>query len=305
MYKPHTGKNNSWRQRCGRVVAGTGQLACFSRRPRNVARAESVVRQRRSWQMKKLSRGIQLVILLTILLAGSGWLAISGLSRSDIFQVSSFAVEGNILLTREQVLKMVQLKPGVNLLRIDARQIEGVIDSHPWIESAVVRKIWPSGIEISIRERRPLALINLERDGQKKLYYLDKGGAVFEPLTTVRDLDYPVLTGDIGDDINDQRIKDGSPAAAALEFLLLTARGNQILPVQALSQVHVDREGGLIVYLIDHPFPIYMGRDKIRTRFDNLVKLLAGLYRQDKIKDIHEIRMDYAEDKILVAAEGA
>jgi hypothetical protein len=86
----------------------------------------------------------------------------------------------------------------------------------------------------------------------------------------------------------------------ALDFLNLAAQGNQILPSQGVSEVHVSPEKGIVVYLIDHPFPIFMGRDKVRTRFKLLVRVLAQLYQQDKVKEVAEIRMDYAEDKILV-----
>jgi len=44
-----------------------------------------------------------------------------------------------------------------------------------------------------------------------------------------------------------------------------------------------------------------MGREKITTRFNRLVRVLAKLYRDDKIKEVAEIRMDYADNKILVA----
>ncbi|MHB8809351.1 MAG: hypothetical protein ACYC9M_04985, partial [Desulfobulbaceae bacterium] len=90
----------------------------------------------------------------------------------------------------------------------------------------------------------------------------------------------------------------------ALDFLHLIARGNQVLPSQGVSEVHVNPEKGLVVYLIDHPFPIYMGKEKVRTRFNLLVRVLAQLYQQDKVNGVAEIRMDYAEDKILVANIG-
>ena len=41
-----------------------------------------------------------------------------------------------------------------------------------------------------------------------------------------------------------------------------------------------------------------------RAKVLGLVRVLAQLYRQDKVKDVAEIRMDYAEDKILVANIG-
>ena len=158
---------------------------------------------------------------------------------------------------------------------------------------------------IRVRERQPLALVNLERQGRRQLYYLDSKGEVFAPTTPSRDLDFPVLTGQVvTTQDGTMRIVEDSLAGLALDFLHLVAQGNQVLPSQGVSEVHVNPEKGLVVYLIDHPFPIYMGKEKVRTRFNLLVRVLAQLYQQDKVNGVAEIRMDYAEDKILVANIG-
>ena len=101
-----------------------------------------------------------------------------------------------------------------------------------------------------------------------------------------------------------KRMAKDSTGSMALEFLRLTDKGNQILPTQAISEINVDPKEGLIVYLVDYPFPIYMGKEKIRVRFSRLVKVLARLYKDEKIKGVAEIRMDYAENKILVSRVG-
>jgi len=108
------------------------------------------------------------------------------------FQVTSFTVQGNMMLTRQQILESGGLSHGVNLLALDAGGVERSISSQPWIEWAELKKVWPSSVEVRVRERRPLALVNLDLDGSRELFYLDRSGKVFQPLRTVGDLDYPV-----------------------------------------------------------------------------------------------------------------
>ena len=96
-------------------------------------------------------------------------------------------------------------------------------------------------------------------------------------------------------------IGDKGLVAQAFQFLHLAAKGNPIVPLQTISEVNVSPEKGIVVYLVDRPFPIYMGYDKISTRYYQLVKLLERLYRKKKIQEIKEIRMDYQEGRILVA----
>lgn len=258
--------------------------------------------QQRSWRMKRLSQSVLLCLLLLVVIFSLGSLVYTLLLRSDIFRMTAVSVKGNQVITQQQILKTAGLHRGVNLLTLDISSVKISVRGEQWVEQVWVKRYWPSTVEIIIREYKPFALINLERDGTRQLYYMNSKGVVFAPSTAERDLDYPVVNGSgLADDLQGKRFQENSLGAMALDFLKLTARGNQILPTQAISEINVDTESGLIVYLVDHPFPIYIGRDKIRLRFKRLVKILAKLYRDDKIKDIAEIRIDYADNKILVA----
>lgn len=284
------------------VLAGMIKQSCRTSRLRS---SDSLTHHQRSWTVKKISRAVMFVLLA----CGFGSAVAGGsyvfLSRSDIFKITEFIVAGNTQVPQQQILARAELKRGLNLLALDIDQVEKKTLSHPWIEKVSVKRHWPSTVEIRVNEYRPLALINIEREGRKQLSYVNKKGVVFAPSTPSRDLDYPVLTGDsLAEDIQDSSVISDSLLAKAVEFLNLAAKGNQILPAQAVSEVHVSSDRGVIVYLVDHPFPIYMGAEKIRTRFYLLVRVLAELYRQDRVKDIAEIRMDYGKDRILVANIG-
>jgi len=264
-----------------------------------------LARHQRTWQLQKLTRKLSLGLLVLILLSGCGWLSLSLLARSDIFQASELIVRGNSMATKQQILEAGGLNRRINLLALDIERTESLILRHPWIDQVEVKRRWPSTLEVAVREHTPLALINLEQDGDRHLYYVDRKGILFAPYAPSLDVDYPVLTGDsFAQSLRGMTLAEDSLAGLAIELLNLAAQGNQILPVQAVSEVHVSREKGLIVYLVDHPFPIYMGREKMKTRFHQLVQVLAQLYRQDKVKQIKEIRMNYADNKILVANTG-
>ncbi|HBI16048.1 MAG TPA: hypothetical protein DDY20_11130 [Desulfobulbaceae bacterium] len=271
-------------------------------RNRKAKRGSAVVSQQRVWKLKKLSRGVTCFLLASLTGGALCWLAFLMLARSNVFAVSVLTVQGNMMATEQQVLEKAGLRPGMSLLVLDCKQVEGRVLEHPWVEQATVRRQWPSTVVVQVREREPLALVNIERLGRRQLYYLDSKGEVFAPTTPSRDLDFPVLTGEVvtAQD-GTMRIADDSLTRLALDFLNLAAHGNQVLPSQGISEVHVSPEKGVVVYLIDHPFPIYMGKEKMRNRFNLLVRVLTQLYQQDKVKGVAEIRVDYTDDKILVA----
>ena len=145
-------------------------------------------------------------------------------------------------------------------------------------------------------------MINIEEEEGQSLYYVGHQGKVFAQVDDSQDLDFPVITGvQSTGELTGNMIGDKGLVAQAFQFLRLAATGNPIVPLQTISEVNVSPEKGLVVYLVDHPFPIYMGYDNISTRYSQLVTLLERLYRKKKIQEIKEIRMDYQEGRILVA----
>lgn len=301
MYNPQAANTTGSFKRQLRRLFGLPMPAAI--RSGTGRKKKSVVEsQQRPWRIKKLSQKAMLCLLVPILVFCLGWLAFTLLLRSDIFRMTGISVQGNQVTTQQQILKTAGLQRGVNLLTLDISAIRNRILEEQWVDQVWVKRQWPSTVEIVIREYTPFALINLERDGTRQLFYMNSRGIVFAPSSVEKDLDYPVVNGPgLADDLQGKRFQENSLGAMALDFLKLTAAGNQILTTQAVSEINVDPETGLIVYLVDHPFPIYMGQDKIRIRFNRLVKVLAKLYRDDKIKGVTEIRMDYADNKILVA----
>ena len=114
-------------------------------------------------------------------------------------------------------------------------------------------------------------------------------------------MDFPVITGvAAGRDVDANGFVKGSLAESACALLQLAAKGNAILPIQAVSEVHVDEKRGVILYLVDRPFPVYFGADRLQTKFFRLVKVLEQLYAKKQVDAVKEIRMDYLDDKVLV-----
>jgi len=273
-----------------------------SGRGRKVRPQAAVVAQQRSGRLGEFSRTSILILLLTVAVGVGGWYCRQVLAGSDIFRLTTVSVQGNRMTQKNRILDLGGIEQGVSLLSFDIDHAEERISSLPWIEGAEISRSWPSTLEVRVHEYRPLAMVNIDNEKGGTLYYIDQLGKVFAPVDNSQDLDFPVITGIESAGISTgTTIADKGLAAEAFRFLRLAARGNPIVPLQMISEVQVSPEKGLIVYLVDSPFPIYMGYDNIKTRYYQLVKLLERLYRKKKVEEIKEIRMDYYEDRILVA----
>jgi hypothetical protein len=244
-----------------------------------------------------------LFLLVFMAAAGSAaWFGYRVLDSSDIFRLTRVDVQGIRMTSRAEILDLGAIEQGRSLLSFDTEAARQRIQAHPWIDSVTITRNWPSTLEIRVREYRPLAMVNIENDLGCNLYYIDRHGKLFAKVDSSLDLDFPVITGlqTEGDPLG-AVIADQGLAAEAFRFLRLAARGNPIVPLQSVSEVHISPERGVVVYLVDHPFPIYMGNSDMRHRYYLLVKLMERLYRKKKVEEIKEIRMDYGRDRILVA----
>jgi cell division protein FtsQ len=255
----------------------------------------------RAWKWKKLFRNTLLLCVLVGVAATLFWGAKQALFHSNVFHLTDIRVTGTNVTSQRQILDLAGLSQGGSLLRFDARTAAARIETHPWVEHAVITTQWPSAVEIAVSEFQPLALVNLEEAKEKRLRYLTKSGHVFAEVGQGQELDFPVITGVLADkDVEGNRLVKGSLAEGACHLLGLAAKGNAILPIQAVSEIHVDRNLGLILYLVDRPFPVYFGTDRLQTKYLRLIKVLEQLYAKKQVDAVKEIRMDYLDDKVLV-----
>lgn len=255
----------------------------------------------RLWKLKRLSRMTTLFVGVGLAVLAIGWLSSQLVMRSDIFRLTEIRVSGTRTLTERQVLDLAGLQQGVSLLQFDVTAVESRIAAHPWVEQVNVTVHWPSAVEIALSENQPFAVVNIEENKEKRLRYINRDGHVFAEVGQGQELDFPVITGvHLQQDLVSDTFIKGGLAEAACKILLLAARGNAILPIQSVSEVHLDPKRGLVVYLIDRPFPVYFGTDRLQTKYYRLVKVLEQLYTKKQVDTVKEIRMDYLDDKVLV-----
>ena len=253
-------------------------------------------------RLKLLIRAMALLILVAGLGFGSKYLYHT-LCGCDFFQITAVKINGNRMTSKEQITALSRVDIHSNLLAINAGQIESLLKSHPWIAAADVIRDWPNRLLIHVKEKKPVALLNRET-GQ---FYLDIRGQIIAAASPSQELDFPVITGLENFPFN----TTGSAQIPeslhnAILFLKLANRNNPILPVQNISEIHVAERGELILYLLDRPFPIFLGTDgKISTRYYRLVKVLKDLYKTREFSEVTYIRLDYQKDTILVGKTAA
>lgn len=232
-----------------------------------------------------------LLLVLGLLLWGGGQF----LAQMGIFRVTELRLVGGRMVTERQALDLAGLRQGINLLAFNAGAAEKKIAAHPWVEKARIKKRWPSGVLVELQEYVPFALIHQAQDaGEGRLHYIDYAGHVIAPVREGDSLDFPVIS-----DVEAEDIAGGSlagRAGGALQLLHFAARGNALLPLQSVSEVRISAERGLVLYLADHPFPIYFGDEHLQSNFDKLLQVLRQLYDSGEINQVSALEMAYGDN---------
>lgn len=226
-----------------------------------------------------------------------------GLDSISFFQVSDVNFSGCAVTSGEKLREQAGIVlHQTNMMGLDSAQIKHDLEKNPWVASAIVKRDWPSTIEIKIQEHIPVALLHSASSEFDQLYYIDKKGTSFMPVPVGANLDFPVITGLA--DIETPELK-GKALDEILLFLRKVGRNDPHLPVQSVSEVHVNSDGELVLYLVEYPFPIFFGNGNTKEKYLKLIRVLRVLYKKESgeeiISSVEYIRMDYFNDKVLVA----
>jgi len=164
----------------------------------------------------------------------------------------------------------------------------------------IVKK-WPDKVVLRVQEYEPHALTVVSVDGTPQLHYMDREGEPFVKAEAGMDFDFPVITGlEVLDNETDRK----AYLDDALHFLKLIRANNPNLPAQSVSEIHIDPLEGLIIHMVEYPFPVFFGDGDVRKKYIRLRKVLEVLYKPRKkgmeIAQVTYIRMDYLHDKVIV-----
>jgi cell division protein FtsQ len=150
-----------------RQTAGAGTVSVGGSPDRPVA-AGTGGRRRQPW------RAAFFALAAVAILGGAAW----ALLGSRFFVVRNVAVTGTHLVPAAEVRSAAAIPLGIPLIRVNGAAVARRVDRIPQVQSVHVSQDWPSGVTISVTERRPaLAVAN---DGGYQL--IDRHGVAIESV---------------------------------------------------------------------------------------------------------------------------
>lgn len=239
--------------------------------------------QRRQRVIRRCLLGLKIMLLVGGMTGTSLLLilAYDAVTQSSYFEARTITVEGNQRSSKEEILKHAGLKLHDNILSVNLNTIRHRLMADPWVAAAEVERELPDAIHIRIKERVPIAIVDLNRPARLagesvagRLFYLDEEGEIFKPVESSDKARVPVVTGLALSDIDFNDQSRSRLFRSVMEVLHLSRLHQNVIPLHALHRIHVDRAMGLTVYAFLAPYnlsatpdcaPAFTGKTDRRT----------------------------------------
>jgi cell division septal protein FtsQ len=160
-------------------------------------------------------------------------------------KLEKVSVEGNRYLSGDEVVRALGLPLGESMFKLDLKGATDKVRGMDWVERVFIERRLPRSILVSIKERRPVAL--LER-GQ--LYGVDAEGRVLPPAPLLMRDDLPLISGFAFQPEAMGTTKAAEALRPALEFLAFLQKKDKAL-FQDLSEVNLSEGDTLKVTFMD------------------------------------------------------
>jgi cell division protein FtsQ len=221
---------------------------------------------------KTIRMAFQLLLVSFFLFMGHwGYVHLLG---DPFFRVREVEVEGNRKITKEALLSLTMMEGMPNLFSVNLEEVVKRIESHPWIESVRVRKVFPNKILIQIEERQPMAIIQLE-----ELYYIDAEGEIFSPVGDKDEYNYPYITGLTRSILEKDPTEATRLITKALELLKIVDR-EKIPPLEEISEIHLEKVFGIHCFTKSEGVEVKMGWEDFGEKLKRLSLIWSDLRKR-------------------------
>jgi hypothetical protein len=216
-----------------------------------------------------------------------------------LMQIRHVVVRSDVPLTDEQVLAISGIQGDEHWYSLGAAVIEKRLQANPLIRRAVVQKVFPDTVRMTVWGRQPVALVLAESGGRSLPVLVDGDGTVFKIGTTSAEVDLPVISG-------------LAPGETSLGAELPRAYGSLFADLKVLrekspslfrlvSEIRIaplaDSAGAspspgdfdLLLYLTASPVPVRIRGSFDETLLKYTLMVLDLLSKQGILKDIQEL----------------
>ena len=209
------------------------------------------------------------------------------------YQLRTIEMQTDGTLQRDQVLKMVELREGENIFRVNLARVHDQLQQLPQVDEVqIVRKL-PAEIDIKISERKPIAWITPEKQiadpfASDIAFLVDARGVLMKEKKLLPEyLGLPLISGCTSESLEAGKIVDSFETKSALELLRLSTRSF----MQTRFQIReIDVSKGYCLLVTDkNRTQVTFGFDNLDTQLQRLEQFLV--YSDDSKQELATVNL--------------
>lgn len=252
--------------------------------------------QRRSRNIRRCVLSVKVFLLLGGLVSISLLFILvhDALTQNVYFEARTITVRGNQRLSKQAILEHAGLRLRDNILSVNLSMVMRRLLASPWIADAEVERRLPDSIHVRIKERVPVAILDLNRR-----FYLDENGEIFKQVEASDKVRVPLVTGLRLSDIDLNNSWRPGVFRDVMEVLQLSRLHGSVLPAHLLERIHVDKEMGLTLFAFERGLAIKLGLGDYESKYNRLRDMVSYLRPQGTLSDIRCIDL-YDLDRVVV-----
>ena len=226
------------------------------------------------------------LIGLAIVVGYAGYRGVAMLAAASSLQIGHMVVRGHERLSTGEVLSLVEGLRGQNILAVKLDEWQTKLLASPWVESATIRRVLPSTVEIAVRERRPMGVGRLNT----AMYLIDRSGVIIDEYgPAYADIDLPIIDG-LAASPKESALVDAARAEFAARVIGALAVRPEI--AKRVSQLDVGNLHDAVVILDGDPALLRLGESDFVARLQQYIDLSPALHERLAGIDYVDLRFD-------------
>ena len=195
-------------------------------------------------------------------------------TSSEYLALKEIEIQGNQRLTYAEILRLMQVNTGENMLKLNISRMQKKLAESPWVEQARVRRDFPDQLHVDIREKQAYFWVQNDHN----LYYSDKQGRTIERLSPERLVSLPVL-----------HLHDGADSRHVTGIVSTLERRNFPFSIQDISWIRITETGRAQMYIHGLDLELSLDCQELGSQTDKLNLVWNDLRRRQDIDDVKRI----------------
>lgn len=203
------------------------------------------------------------------------------LYRQKTLSVQKLILEGNNMVSREEIIEKLGVGAGENIMDLDLNVMARNLEEMPAIKSALIKRHYPSALYVKVIERRPLMIVD---DGRKLM--VDGEGVVIGRV----EASSPSLPTVTGIRIGNRRSADAAAVEMIARLREAALSGGLDWP-GVFSLVDVSRDDCPVIFM-NGKIPVLIGEDAFESKMLRLAKVLPRINGKETPVSYIDLRFD-------------